>query len=314
MLRFLTEDAISRAPGWSLRPPYEHFVQAGSLPDCFKHVVLVLLLQDMLSTESPIVYVDTHAGAGMYDLDTQKGTHGYVRSAEGVDRLVKSASAWTKPIPAPIRTYLDMVESCQSARLTPESGVYPGSPALAAKMLSAGPVGSRAMLVEATESVHTALCKSMAAFTQVLHVDILHEDAYRGLPKILERTPEPERALVLIDPPYDLCFTDNFNFRLLRQLQEHWPAASVVVWYPMRDKMRAQRVYRRVKSISLGPVLACEMEICRTACPGSSIRTGVLILRPAAGIQEQFESVLPELADMMAPSSEVARSCDVFWI
>lgn len=66
------EDAISRAPGWSLRPPYEHFVQAGSLPDCFKHVVLVLLLQDMLSTESPIVYVDTHAGAGMYDLDTQK--------------------------------------------------------------------------------------------------------------------------------------------------------------------------------------------------------------------------------------------------
>ncbi|CAE7347055.1 rlmJ, partial [Symbiodinium necroappetens] len=308
------EDAISRAPGWSLRPPYEHFVQAGSFPDCFKHVVLVLLLQDMLSTESPIVYVDTHAGAGMYDLDTQKGTHGYVRSAEGVDRLVKSASAWTKPIPAPIRTYLDMVESCQSARLTPESGVYPGSPALAAKMLSAGPVGSRAMLVEATESVHTALCKSMAAFTQVLHVDILHEDAYRGLPKILERTPEPERALVLIDPPYDLCFTDNFNFRLLRQLQEHWPAASVVVWYPMRDKMRAQRVYRRVKSISLGPVLACEMEICRTACPGSSIRTGVLILRPAAGIQEQFESVLPELADMMAPSSEVARSCDVFWI
>ncbi|CAE7191756.1 rlmJ, partial [Symbiodinium sp. CCMP2456] len=296
------EDAISRAPGWSLRPPYEHFVQAGSLPDCFKHVVLVSLLQDMLSTESPIVYVDTHAGAGMYDLQMQKGTHGYVRSAEGVGRLVESASAWTKPIPAPIRTYLDMVESCQSARLT-ASGVYPGSPALAVKMLSAGPVGSRAILVEATESVHAALCKSMAAFTQALHVDILHEDAYRGLPKILERT-EPERALVLIDPPYDLCFTDNFNFRLLRQLQEHWPAASVVVWYPVRDKMRAQRVYRRVKSISLGPVLACEMEIGRTACPGSSIRTGVLILRPAAGIQEQFESVLPELADMMAPSSE----------
>ncbi|CAE7839186.1 rlmJ, partial [Symbiodinium sp. CCMP2592] len=297
------EDAISRAPGWSLRPPYEHFVQAGSLPDCFKHVVLVLLLQDMLSTESPIVYVDTHAGAGMYELDMQKGTHGYVRSDEGVGRLVESASAWTKPMPAPIRTYLDMVESCQSARLTPESGLYPGSPVLAAKMLSAGPVGSRAVLIEAAESVYAALCRSMAAFTH-LHVESLHEDAYRGLPKILESTPEPERALVLIDPPYDLCFTDNFNFRLLRQLQEHWPAASVVVWYPLRDKTRAQRVYRRVKSISLGPVLACEMEIFRTACPGSAIRTGVLILRPAAGIQGQFESVLPALADMMSPSSE----------
>eukprot|EP00439_Symbiodinium_sp_Y106_P041216 s5500_g5.t1 len=307
------EDAISKAPGWSLRPPYEHFVQAGSLPDCFKHVVLVLLLQDMLSSESPIVYVDTHAGAGMYDLDMQKGTHGYVRSDEGVGRLVESASAWTKPMPTPIRTYLDMVESCQSARLTPESGLYPGSPVLAAKMLSAGPVGSRAVLIEAAETVHAALCRSMAAFAH-LHVEILHEDAYRGLPKILESTPETERALVLIDPPYDLCFTDNFNFRLLRQLQEHWPAASVVVWYPIRDKTRAQRVYRRVKSISLGPVLACEMEIFRTACPGSAIRTGVLILRPAAGIQEQFESVLPALADMMAPSSEVARSCDVFWI
>ena len=70
-----------------------------------------------------------------------------------------------------------------------------------------------------------------------------------------------DRALVLIDPPYDLCFTDNFNFRLqgaecratsdgrslnglpaneqlprfllwlrLGELRDHWPSACVVIW------------------------------------------------------------------------------------
>eukprot|EP00435_Cladocopium_sp_Y103_P059561 s917_g21.t1 len=73
------EDAIATAPGWAERPDYVHETQAGAVADCFKHLVLVALLQNLQDARlmgsnanygdaSGIFYVDTHAGAGLYEV------------------------------------------------------------------------------------------------------------------------------------------------------------------------------------------------------------------------------------------------------
>ena len=47
---------------------YVHYFQAGSPYDCLKHMLILHTLTSMVNDASPFLYVDTHAGTGIYDL------------------------------------------------------------------------------------------------------------------------------------------------------------------------------------------------------------------------------------------------------
>eukprot|EP00913_Durusdinium_trenchii_P016056 g15090.t2 len=86
------QEAIWTAPGWEERPRYVHDVQAGAVADCFKHLLLVALLQRLQATQGAcehgdesLLYVDTHAGAGMYQL---QAAH-----AANIERLLTATPA-----------------------------------------------------------------------------------------------------------------------------------------------------------------------------------------------------------------------------
>src|ERR1700742_613444 len=92
---------------------YRHAYHAGNFADCFKHALLIALLDSFARKPAPYFVLDTHAGAGRYDLEAEEAR----RSAEaelGIRRLLRSAS------PA-LERYLTLVQ-----RL----GLYPGSPTL----------------------------------------------------------------------------------------------------------------------------------------------------------------------------------------
>ena len=65
---------------------YRHAFHAGNFADLVKHAALTRLLGRLLEDGSPLTVVDTHAGAGLYDL----GDENQARSKEaeaGVARL-----------------------------------------------------------------------------------------------------------------------------------------------------------------------------------------------------------------------------------
>ena len=47
---------------------YSHLYHAGNFTDVLKHVVLISLIKSLLCKEKGFFYLDTHAGAGVYDL------------------------------------------------------------------------------------------------------------------------------------------------------------------------------------------------------------------------------------------------------
>ena len=84
---------------------YRHSFHAGNFADVMKHVVLVALLRYMTRKESPFCYIDTHAGAGSYDL---RGEHAQ-KTAEcelGIGRILAAVDA-----PPPVARYLEIVRS-----------------------------------------------------------------------------------------------------------------------------------------------------------------------------------------------------------
>ena len=105
---------------------YRHSFHAGNFADLVKHALLLWLLKARQAA-GPVVVLDTHAGAGLYDL-TGDATRS--REAEaGVERLMAAAD----------RPPLIEALAGEVAALNPEGGVrfYPGSPVLVAGTLEA---------------------------------------------------------------------------------------------------------------------------------------------------------------------------------
>src|SRR5437764_2750235 len=93
---------------------YAHARHAGNAGDVFKHVALLALLEEL----RPALYVETHAGDGLYPLGSA-GEWG-----DGVQRLWGAGEGL-------VGRYARLVRSfSREGAARPE--VYPGSPALAA--------------------------------------------------------------------------------------------------------------------------------------------------------------------------------------
>src|SRR5437016_1344508 len=104
---------------------YRHAFHAGSFADVVKHAVLVRILVHLRDKPAAFRVIDTHAGAGLYDLAGPEASRSLEWRA-GIGRL------FGNPIPDAVRPllapYLDVVRDLNpGGRLA----LYPGSPALA---------------------------------------------------------------------------------------------------------------------------------------------------------------------------------------
>src|SRR4029079_9076903 len=103
---------------------YRHAFHAGNFADVVKHAVLVRILVHLCTKPAPFRVIDTHAGAGLYDLaGPEAGRSPEWR--EGIDPLI--ATPIGEAARALLGPYLDAV-----AQFNPSSRLvtYPGSPAL----------------------------------------------------------------------------------------------------------------------------------------------------------------------------------------
>ena len=71
---------------------YRHEFHAGNFADVLKHVFLVRILLYLRRKEKPFRYIDTHAGAGLYDLNGPDAARSG-EAREGILRLLQNRLA-----------------------------------------------------------------------------------------------------------------------------------------------------------------------------------------------------------------------------
>ena len=101
---------------------YRHAFHAGNFADVIKHVVLTRILVYLHEKPSAFRIIDTHAGAGLYDLTSEEARRGG-EWLTGIARIIQARfSEHALPL---LRPYLDVVRAFNpQAELT----TYPGSP------------------------------------------------------------------------------------------------------------------------------------------------------------------------------------------
>ena len=80
---------------------YRHAFHAGNFADCMKHALLVALLRSLQRKPAPLFVLDTHAGTGHYDLESEPARR-TGEAAAGIARLLHDT-------PAPLADYVALV-------------------------------------------------------------------------------------------------------------------------------------------------------------------------------------------------------------
>ena len=267
---------------------YRHGYHAGNFADVVKHAVLALLLQALRRKEKPFCYLETHAGAGRYDLRSASAQKtGEYR--HGIERLWGLADL--HPL---LEGYLAAVRAANAEHTrdgAPALRYYPGSPWIARALL--GP-RDRMVLME----LHPEQAQRLkAGFAGDKRAHVHPEDGYLGLKALLP--PAERRGLVFLDPPFE----DPQEFeRLARGLLDahrRWPSGIYAAWYPIKDRPPIARFHRLVTGSGMAKVLTAELCVRPDDVPLTLNGCGMLLVNPPWRLDRELEQLLPWLAQRL---------------
>jgi len=258
---------------------YRHQYHAGNFADVHKHVLLLDVLRALTRKDKGLLFVDTHAGRGDYDLHPGDSQHPAEWQA-GVARLLAAT-----PRHAALVRYHQLI----STGVRGGSLHYPGSPLLAIRALRAV---DRAVFFETQREEAANLRKVLPERTRV---DV--SDGFAGLRALL---PPPERrGFVLIDPPYeereDLARIQAAATDALQRLEN----AVLLLWLPVKLRSDFDAWYARLGAAIARPLLASLlwMHPCdsRAALNGSAL----VLVNPPYLVEEGMREWLPELRALL---------------
>lgn len=262
---------------------YDHHYHAGNFADVVKHVILSTLLISLKKKDTPFCYIDTHAGAGFYDLfsDLAKKSKEYV---SGIEKVIQQDNP-----PAIVKDYLAAVHHISNELTHTKLAslrFYPGSPLLARHLLR--PHDS-IIACELQPKTYEALREAFAGDKQVA---IHHTDGFVGLKAFLP--PKERRGVILIDPPYENL--DEFT-RIAHSLPmalKRFETGIYAIWYPLKGQQEVERFYRMLKQHIDHPMLAIELSI-YPDLPQHLNGCGLVVINPPYQFDTSVQELLPWL-------------------
>ncbi len=265
---------------------YRHAFHAGGFADVIKHVVLVRILTYLQDKPAAFRVIDTHAGAGLYDLTGEEARRGG-EWLTGIARLMQAR--FSENTAALLKPYLDIVRAFNPQR---DVQAYPGSPLIARALLRPQ---DRLTACEVEPNARKRLIDALRRDTQARVVDL---DGWVALPAFVP--PKERRGLILIDPPYEQ--KDEFE-RLTAGFAEafaKWPTGSFLMWYPVKSRRATDALARHVAGVAgagatPGKCLRLEFSVAPQAAETGLTSAGVLMVNPPWTLAGELKAILPEL-------------------
>lgn len=276
---------------------YRHAFHAGNHADILKHATLTLILNSLNQKPKPYCYIDTHAGAGLYRLDSEWSTKTGEASL-GIHKL------WSHRAQLPqLTTYFACIQG-----LNPNATLsyYPGSPWIAQTLVRST---EQLVLTELHPDDKNLLKNNLRHSKQVTLV------VNDGFKELLARIPPLlKRGLVLIDPPYELKQDYVLVTETLAQAYKRWATGIYAVWYPILASKRdhSDTMLRKIKQGAYSNLLKVELHVKGANSDFGMHGSGMLIVNAPWQLDTQLESILPTLTNILAQDEQA--SWTVEWL
>ena len=263
---------------------YRHAFHAGNHADILKHLVLTLCLQHMNAKDKPWLLLDTHAGAGVYAIDSEqaKKTGEYI---DGIARL------WNRvDLPAPMKSYMDALQACNGGLKLRR---YPGSPWLAAHF--ARDIDS----LRFSELHSTDFALLRREFKDGgRRVMVEQADGFEAMKAALP--PPSRRGLVLIDPSYEIKSDYPRVVAALKDGLKRFATGTYLVWLPFLPSIESRGLPEKLKKLPVDWLYA-SLNVCGPATKGHGMNgSAMFIVNPPWTLKNALEHCLPWLARVLA--------------
>jgi 23S rRNA (adenine2030-N6)-methyltransferase len=277
---------------------YRHAFHAGNHADVLKHVVTIQLLHYLNQKDTPYMYIDTHAGAGVYALDG-----GYAaKNAEyetGISRL------WDrKDLPPPLAEYVALVKGMNPSG---KMRYYPGSPYCAdqvmreqdrLRLLELHPSESKILQDNFRKLDAHAAAQGARTTTRGKRVMIQKGDGFVGLKALLP--PPSRRGLILIDPPYE----DKDDYRRVKEALAdslaRFATGTYAVWYPVLQRMESRQMPDKLKRLQANGWLNVTLSISTPSPDGFGLHSsGMFVINPPYTLEPMLRDLMPYLVKVL---------------
>lgn len=270
---------------------YRHAYHAGNYADILKHIIYIDILEHLSRKEKAFDIIDTHAGAGLFDLQSEFANK-VAEYREGIAKLER--------VDFPeLKAYFDCLDL-----VNPKGGLrfYPGSPSIAAQYLRKQ---DRAWLYELHPNDVRLLEQS---FGYNKRVKIEQTDGLKGL--LAHMPPTSRRAAVLIDPSYEDKSDYEQVFQSIEKAYTKFPSGVFALWYPVVDRARIDTLHRRFLRSGIKNISVYELGVLPDSEGRGMSSSGMLLVNPPWTLQDKMQLLLPRIAKCIAQGPQSVFRCE----
>lgn len=266
---------------------YRHSFHAGNFADLVKHALVLWLLDRRRATGS-VTVIDTHAGAGVYDLSGDG-----LRSREAEAGIARLMAADNRP---------PLIEALARAvgELNPDGGarLYPGSPLLVARRLGRD---DRYLGFELNPPVLDLLTDALEPFPQA------SAKGGDGYDQARAEATQSQGAFVLIDPPFERPDDYHRAADTAAAIVRADPRAMVAVWTPLKDLETFDGFLRRLDEAGAKRVLVAEARLRPLTNPMKMNGCAMVVLNAPAGAEEAARQICDWVAGTLGDAGAKAE-------
>ena len=264
---------------------YRHAFHAGNFADVLKHSVLSLVLDYMTRKEKGFCYIDSHSGAGMYQLaDEYAQKTGEYK--DGIAKIINDENA-----PESLEPYLSLINSLNLNPSDGELNVYPGSPGIA-KAFVRRQDSSHLFELHPTDIQHLEdFCQRWRK------VFVKQSDGYQG---VLGLVPPPSRrGVVLIDPPFELKEDYQKAVKTIIKAYAKFSTGTYILWYPVVKRDFINQMEKTFTNSEVKNLLQVEFCLENDTDEYGMTGTGLFIVNPPWQLSQQLEQILPYMKEKL---------------
>lgn len=269
---------------------YRHAFHAGNFADVLKHLVLTGTLRYAISKNAPLLYVDTHAGTGRYRLDADEA----LKTGEAEDGILQlDLPVLAEQVGGAGGILLQQYHEVVTPFLTQQS--YPGSPLVAASVLRSK---DHLHLCEMHPVDYDHLCKNTQRDRRIRAE---RTDGFQRAVVLLP--PVQKRAVVLIDPSYEVKQDYRTVVHTLTSIYQRMPGAQVLLWYPVVDRADINRLVASLAHTPLRDVWQVELGVRPDTLGHGMTASGLIMVNPPWTLPDALRAALPAVQEVLAPES-----------